>query len=416
MFALDLANRDLYQLSGSVQGAGSGNAGFPYGSWENAALLDTGEKNHVALLLSPDGWEGYDPSLKLYVGHKTDRSDPNFLSRNGLSSGSWYHLIGDLPSNVGIINVGSFSTSESGALTGPGDKLEDVDTNPDDPSQAVLAEQNRGVFTFNFNLGFSPTGGLDMTSSSFDVRMIQRSQLLNDTLQDPDNVDWVRASVSVHPDGQIFVNSDRSSGSVWHMNPDGSGLTEIAQTTGGESSGIFDLSEFVGYEPGSVLISTSQGSTSSMTVLINPLAQLSGTAPSSEPTSLPSTDPAKTFAPSSLPSPIPVEAPILHPSFSPPLFPSLTSTVVPSRAPSKEPTLSPNSEPTAHPSWNPSNAPNPGPVALPVPQPTTQPPVVGPPPVQEPTEQGPEKECEFSFPGILRYIRCRIRLFLDGRG
>ena len=56
LFALDLDNRDFYQLSdvvGSDPNGGIG--GMPRDSWENAALLDTGETDHVALLLSPDG-------------------------------------------------------------------------------------------------------------------------------------------------------------------------------------------------------------------------------------------------------------------------------------------------------------------------------------------------------------------------
>ena len=49
LFALDLDNRDFYQLSGVAGNASGGIGGMPSDSWENAALVDTGETDHVAL-------------------------------------------------------------------------------------------------------------------------------------------------------------------------------------------------------------------------------------------------------------------------------------------------------------------------------------------------------------------------------
>jgi hypothetical protein len=58
------------------------------------------------------------------------------------------------------------------------------------------------------------------------------------------------------------------------MKPDGSGLIKIADTIGistaSETSGILDISILVGYQPGSVLLTSNQGSKSSLIVLINP--------------------------------------------------------------------------------------------------------------------------------------------------
>lgn len=58
------------------------------------------------------------------------------------------------------------------------------------------------------------------------------------------------------------------------MRPDGSGLIKIADTIGistaSETSGVLDVSALVGYQPGSVLLISNQGSKSSLTVLINP--------------------------------------------------------------------------------------------------------------------------------------------------
>ena len=67
LFALDLDNRDFYQLSSVTGSASGGIGGMPRDSWENAALLDTGETDHVALLLSPDGGTS---QMKLFVGGK----------------------------------------------------------------------------------------------------------------------------------------------------------------------------------------------------------------------------------------------------------------------------------------------------------------------------------------------------------
>ena len=59
------------------------------------------------------------------------------------------------------------------------------------------------------------------------------------------------------------------------MNPDGSDKLSIATTIpSNESTGILDISELVGYEAGSILLTNNQGSSSSLSVLINPDATL----------------------------------------------------------------------------------------------------------------------------------------------
>ena len=67
--------------------------------------------------------------------------------------------------------------------------------------------------------------------------------------------------------------------------PDGSDLTLIGDTAGvrgaTESTGIFDISHFVGYLPGSILLTNNQGSSSSLSVLINPAATLAVPEPTS---------------------------------------------------------------------------------------------------------------------------------------
>ena len=119
LFVLDSVGRDLYQLSGTVGSAPGGIGGMSFDSWENAALIDTGETEHVALLLSPDGGSS---SMKLYIGEKgrdaSGNADSSVLARNGLAYGSWYYLNASLPS-LGNSNPGTFDTSLSGRSLPP---------------------------------------------------------------------------------------------------------------------------------------------------------------------------------------------------------------------------------------------------------------------------------------------------------
>lgn len=104
--------KTLYLVSGN----GSGNAatvqggfnGIAYDSLENAALVSTGEEDHVALFLSPDfGSE----ALKMYIGKKgfkTDgqgcgacSGDENLLARNGLGQ---YECCSILPFFFSIVH------------------------------------------------------------------------------------------------------------------------------------------------------------------------------------------------------------------------------------------------------------------------------------------------------------------------
>ncbi len=233
-------------------------------------MLDTGETGHVALLLSPDGGSS---SLKLYVGEKGKDANGNasssFLARNGLAYGSWYYLNASLP-GLGSTNLGTFDTSSAGALSST--KLEDIDTSPSNPTRAVLGDQDSGVFTFDFALAFS--GGFDAGASTFAVTKISNTGGGSGSVDSPDNVDWTAATIlggTSYPDGLIFVNEDNSSGEIWQMNPDGTGKVRVGATTvGAESTGIFDLSELVGYPPGSIVLTNNQGSPASMTVLIHP--------------------------------------------------------------------------------------------------------------------------------------------------
>jgi len=193
LFALDSDNRDFYQLSGVSGAAAGGLGGMPFDSWENAALLDTGETDHVALLLSPDGGTS---RMQLYIGEKgkgTDGSASNdFLARNGLAYGSYYYLNDMLPTSE-ISTDGTFDTTTAGALTAS--KLEDVDTSPSDPTRVVLGNQNFGVFNFDFDLDFSGSG-FDAAGSGFSItRTHANASGRLGSLGDPDNVEWSAPTV-----------------------------------------------------------------------------------------------------------------------------------------------------------------------------------------------------------------------------
>ena len=277
LFALDLANRDFYQLSGATGSATGGIGGMPYDSWENAALLDTGETNHVALLLSPDGGS---KDMQLYIGEKGKDTNGNasadFLARNGLAWGSYYYLNDTLPIS-GTSTNGSFDTTAAGALNSS--KLEDVDTSPSDPTRVVLGDQTSGLFTFDFGLDFT-SGSFSAAGSGFSItKVLNHVNDVDDTFGDADNVDWSDATTlggTTYAEGLIFVNEDTGTGNgeIWMLEPDGSGLTKIGDTTGisgsTETSGILDISGIVGYNPGSVLLTNNQSSNASLSVLINP--------------------------------------------------------------------------------------------------------------------------------------------------
>jgi hypothetical protein len=279
LFALDLPNRDFYRISGVTGAAPGGIGGMPFDSWENAALLDTGETNHVALLLSPDGGTS---RMQLYIGEKgkgtTGAPSADFLARNGLAYGSYYYLNDTLPAS-GTSLDGFIDTTVAGALAST--KLEDVDASPADPTQAVLGDEDSGVFTFDFNLDFT-SGSFYAAGSSFSItKILNHNNDVDGLIGDADNVDWTAPTVLggvSYPAGLIFVNEDSGTfnGETWICRPDGSGLTLIADNVGIatalESSGVLDVSRLVGYYPGSVILTTNQGSIASLTVLINPAA------------------------------------------------------------------------------------------------------------------------------------------------
>lgn len=276
LFAIDSLSRDFYQISGTVGSGtndGGGVGGFPFDAYENSCLLDTGETGHIALILSADGGTR---KIRLYIGIKGKDEDNNnstsFLARNGLAYGSHYNLIASYP-DLGSTNNGTFSTSDSGVLDAA--KNEDVDTFHGDPTRFVLGNQVNGVYTFTTDLNFAG-GSFNAGSSSFTISKIVHA---SGDISAADNVDWTDATTlstrysgspgGSHSGGLIFVNEDGAGNQAWIMEPDGSNETLCGTSTSGEVTGVFDISEWLGYVPSSIMIQNNQGS-SSMAVMVNP--------------------------------------------------------------------------------------------------------------------------------------------------
>ena len=240
------------------------------GSWENAALVDTGNTTHTALILSEDKNAA---RFQLYVGEKGNDANGDgaidFLERNGLRGGTVYYFIPDPNFSTNDLPdgqvTGAWSTSTTGALIE--DKLEDVHTNPADGSLLVLADQTDGVYTVELDLQFSGNT-LDTANSAVTI-----DQIVPETgagaLGNPDNLTW-------SANGKLYVQQDGAGDGIWQMDPNGNNRVQIADGFS-EPSGIFDVSEQVGYRPGSVLLTSLQGRGSSgaqLSVLVSPNASL----------------------------------------------------------------------------------------------------------------------------------------------
>ena len=217
------------------------------GAWENVAVIDTGSKHTVAVMLADDtspfdfDGDGEDEAapLFLYVGEK-DR-DGDFPARNGLRGGSLYVWVarnGDTspadfntagtragswveidnsptgtPSEDGSTGFDEFGYPTQGTLWLRAKALgafgfsrpEDIATNPHDGREAVLASTGvdtyvDGVDTF----GTLYTVKTNFRNMSATVKIAYDGDADPDRqLRSPDNLDWA-------DDGYLYVQEDEA--------------------------------------------------------------------------------------------------------------------------------------------------------------------------------------------------------------
>jgi secreted PhoX family phosphatase len=292
--------------------------------WESVTELNTGVQDKVAFLIGDDRAGA---PLLLYVGEKGEgpMNAPDLLKRNGLAQGSLYVWVADEPS---FIDPSDFNGTGSSA-TGRWEKIEhydsdmagmsgydhlgfadqdtqdalaaaagafqfsrpeDVSTNPENGTQAVLASTGRGQLfdgaddwgtTYIIDTEFDADGNpLTATASIlYDGDDAGGGQFSDPDfgLRSPDNLDWA-------DNGLIYIQEDRSTrnatfggvsgeeASIWELDPVTGLIRRVAQinrdadlpdsqTDGDptdlgdwESSGILDVSELFGQKPGSLFI------------------------------------------------------------------------------------------------------------------------------------------------------------------
>jgi hypothetical protein len=265
-YAIDQATRSMWEVPA-----------LGPGSWENAAQVDTGNTTHVAMVLSSDINSPGSDFLRLYVGRKgidtNGDGSVDFLERNGLRGGTVYvftpdagQSTTDLPDARQGNMTGKWTISTAGALRE--DKFEDVHTNPLNGTQLVFADQTDGVYRLDTPLVFS--GGTFLPASS-PVTMMQidddDASAEHPFLGAPDNLYW-------SSNGKMYVQEDGDGYEIWQINQAGGGHLRIAQAAT-EPSGIIDASVELGYQLGSVLMSSlmGDGTTAQLVVLISPAAQ-----------------------------------------------------------------------------------------------------------------------------------------------
>jgi hypothetical protein len=225
----------------------------------------------VAFVLNSDLEAPSSDYLRLYVGVKgidaNGDGSVDFLERNGLRGGSIYYFKpNDGASNTDLPDgtvTGTWSASTTGGLRE--DKLEDVHTNPMDGSQLVFADQTDGVYRLDLPLKFT-AGEFDPAGTVTKIAQIDAHPTA--PLGSPDNLAWSR-------NGKIYVQEDGDGFEIWEIDEGGGGHVRVARGFS-EPSGVIDASDELGFLPGSILLSSLQGSSSTsgsqLVVLISPTA------------------------------------------------------------------------------------------------------------------------------------------------
>ena len=285
-------------------------------AWESVTMVETGDPNTVAVVVGDDRAPA---PLLLYVGVKNAVGDGSFLDRNGLAYGTLYAWVADDGSTTpfdffgtGNSKSGTFveiphydaslagtdgyddqgfadQDTQDALVAAAGGFLfsrpEDVDTNPDNPYQAVMASTGRGslydvddwgtTYIMDFSFGESITADLHIVYDGDDAGNGQFPDP-DFGLRSPDNLAWAK-------NGMIYLQEDRSTSnatfggvseaeaSVWELDPYSGKLNRIAtmdrsavpdgQVDGDpddlgdwESSGVIDVTDLFKTRGGSTLL------------------------------------------------------------------------------------------------------------------------------------------------------------------
>ncbi|NYH96848.1 choice-of-anchor I domain-containing protein [Novosphingobium marinum] len=255
-WALDIDSGELWALPS-----------FGHGAWENVTQLDTGTTTHVAFILSDDtspfDADGDDEPegapLFLYVGEKDSDPEAGFLARNGLDDGQLFVWVPDdgdndpssfsgqgsssagewvlvdnsrneaMASDDGSTGFDQFGYPTQRNLWSQAEDLgafafsrpEDVATNPENPSEFVLAstgapgafddaDQVGEIYTMDVQFSIVPAPGLPGDPVTYDIGATGSLEILYDgdadpdqALRSPDNLEW-------SPDGFIYVQEDKA--------------------------------------------------------------------------------------------------------------------------------------------------------------------------------------------------------------
>lgn len=116
------------------------------------------------------------------------------------------------PATVGFTNNGTLDASSTGAVTAA--KCEDIETNPNNPTQVVLANQNKVIYVFDFAALDVGTGSFNAGSSSYTVQYITPDE---GQTSNPENIDWTFATTlggTTYGNGLIFFNKDDVTGVI----------------------------------------------------------------------------------------------------------------------------------------------------------------------------------------------------------
>jgi hypothetical protein len=319
-FVVDTATNTMYAVPWM------GRAG-----WESVTELDTGNTENVAILIGDD--RGGAPLL-MYVGTKDRGANASFLERNGLVNGKLYawkadngeispeEFNGTFESRDGSwVEIDIYDPSQKGsAIDSDGDgsiqdelgydadgfatqaqqdklaedagafpfsRPEDVATNPEDGTVAVMASTGRGSLfpsddwgtTYKIDVDFNNIATGDITAKLdilYDGDDAGAGQFAGPDfgLRSPDNLEWA-------DDGFIYLQEDRSTSnfgqtsgeeaSIWRLNPISGELARVSQIDRSavpegqtdsdptdigdwETSGITDVSTLFGEEAGELFL------------------------------------------------------------------------------------------------------------------------------------------------------------------